>query len=162
MESCDCHEFGKILEGRTGHTASCNYSRRKAEKAAAKPPKEKKPIKKTQSPIAKVSGKMAKLLSVYSKKKAAWIKGKRCAVELSREATEVHHQRGRVGYADQWARDNDIPLLIDERFWLPVCRSAHIEITANPEWALKEGYSLSRHERLTDEQKRIIEQNLLT
>lgn len=38
--------------------------------------------------------------------------------------TDVHHSRGRAG-----------SLLIDERFWIPVCRRAHNWIQANPERA---------------------------
>lgn len=153
---------------RNGNCPRCNrderrektaYNKEKLKREAAlKKQKEKKKL----SPIAKVSDKMAKLLSVYTAKKKAWIKGKRCAVEPSREAVDVHHIKGRIGYVDQWARDNDIPLLIDERFWLPVSRMAHIEITANPEWAVKEGYSMSRHEKLTEIEKSDYEQNTLT
>jgi 5-methylcytosine-specific restriction endonuclease McrA len=44
--TCDCIESGKPLEGTTGHTASCNYARRRAEKQALKPVKAPKPISK--------------------------------------------------------------------------------------------------------------------
>lgn len=44
--TCDCIESGKPLEGTTGHSASCNYARRRAEKQALKPVKAPKPIAK--------------------------------------------------------------------------------------------------------------------
>ncbi len=43
---CDCSDFGKILEGSTGHTSACNRLQRKAATEATKPPKQKKPIAK--------------------------------------------------------------------------------------------------------------------
>jgi len=89
---------------------------------------------------------MAKALREYSRKKQNWIKGKRCAVIPHLPATDIHHMKGRVGYADQWARDNDVPLLIDERHWLPVSRAGHMRIEENPAWARKMGYSENRSE----------------
>lgn len=58
--------------------------------------------------------------------------------------SDIHHKMGRVGYADQWARDNDISLLIDIRFFLAVSREGHIWIESNREEAEKKGYILSR------------------
>lgn len=36
-------------------------------------------------------------------------------------ATTIEHTKGRLGYADQWARDNDISLYLDVRFWKGCC-----------------------------------------
>lgn len=58
--------------------------------------------------------------------------------------SDVHHKRGRVGYADQWARDNDIPLLLDPRFFLGVSREGHEWIESHPKEARELGYSESR------------------
>jgi hypothetical protein len=63
-------------------------------------------------------------------------------------ATEIHHKMGREGYADQWAKENGISLLVDTRFFLPVCRSAHEQIENNPEWAYSMGYSVRRSNRV--------------
>jgi len=52
--------------------------------------------------------------------------------------------KGRKGYADEWALLRGIKLLHDERFWLPVCYGCHIEIEKNPEWSIKNGYTLTR------------------
>ena len=48
-------------------------------------------------------------------------------------ATEVHHMAHREG-----------KLLLDARFFLPVCKSHHRFIHDNPEWAKQNGYLLPR------------------
>ena len=50
-----------------------------------------------------------------------------------KKTTEIHHKKGRVG-----------SLFLDIRYWLAVSREGHKKIEENPEWAKKEGYSLSR------------------
>jgi hypothetical protein len=87
---------------------------------------------------------MQKKLSKYAAKKAKWIKGKKCAVYPYLPAVDVHHMSGRVGYADEWARENEVPLLLDERFWLPVSRKGHTKIENNPVWAWENQYSFKR------------------
>lgn len=143
---CTC---GRISENTRygGLCATCNHAARKAERQAAKPKKVYK-LPKSIKPIAKVSGKMAKALGSYARDKAGWIKNKNCAVYLHLPASDVHHMKGRVGYADDWARQNDVPLLLDKRFWLPVSRVGHVKITLESTWALENGYSLSRLENI--------------
>lgn len=51
----------------------------------------------------------------------------------NKKTTEIHHKKGRVGN-----------LFLDVRYWLAVSREGHKRIEENPEWAKKEGYSLSR------------------
>ncbi len=46
-------------------------------------------------------------------------------------ATEIHHRKGRVG-----------PLLMDETYWMAVCRYAHRQIHENPKIAKEKGYLL--------------------
>lgn len=58
--------------------------------------------------------------------------------------SQIHHKRGRTGYADQWARDLDISLLIDVRYFLAVSAEGHKKIEDNPDWAKERGYSLDR------------------
>lgn len=57
---------------------------------------------------------------------------------------DVHHKMGRIGYADEWAREKDISLLLDVRFFLAVTRQGHEWIELHPEAAKAKGYSLSR------------------
>lgn len=58
--------------------------------------------------------------------------------------TDVHHKMGRVGFADEWARLNNIPLILDTRFWIALSREGHIQVEENPNWAKENGYSLNR------------------
>lgn len=58
--------------------------------------------------------------------------------------TDIHHKKGRIGFADDYARNNNIPLLLDERFWIALSRRGHSYVEQNPEWAKLNGYSLDR------------------
>lgn len=131
---CDC---GNVVENKdTGLCASCAALHRKAERIKLK---EKKPIKK-------VSDKLADRLKQYVIIKAKWLPGKMCCVFPDKVAIEPHHSAGRShnGYYDEWAEQNDIPLLLDVRWWKPVSREGHEKIENNPEWAKANGYSESR------------------
>lgn len=59
---------------------------------------------------------------IYNHRVRIWKKGKCCAAWCSlmgvkRPCSDNHHIRGKVG-----------PLLLDERYWLPVCRTCHIKM----------------------------------
>jgi hypothetical protein len=142
-----------MLEGceapaeRNGICASHNQAARKAERNAGK---EKKVYQ-----MPKVSKKKQKENSAYQRAKDVWIKDKPCAVFPKLKAIDIHHKKGRQGYADQWARDRDINLTMDQRFWLPVSREGHIEIESNPQWAKDNGFSLSRTEIIDEERPTI-------
>lgn len=60
--------------------------------------------------------------------------------------SEVHHKKGRRGYADEEKRQQGIPLLIDVDFFLAVSHKGHrwIEATENREAAERLGYILTR------------------
>lgn len=60
--------------------------------------------------------------------------------------SDIHHKKGRSinSYADQWAKDNDIPILIDPRFFLGVSREGHQWIETHPKQARELGYTLTR------------------
>ncbi len=157
MSYCSIQGCGRPFEGATDKCASHNHEARKQLRMASKEKKvyviprdaKIKPLElKKHKPIPKVSGKMARMLQEYSKLKKPWIKGKMCAVLKNVPATDIHHKKGRVGFADKFARDNDIPLLLDERYWLPVSRAGHIKIELLPEWAKEQGFSLSRSEKI--------------
>ena len=57
-------------------------------------------------------------------------------------ANTIEHTRGRVGYADDFARENGITLYLDERFWKPCCLHHNQELENNPE--LSKAYQLSK------------------
>lgn len=94
--------------------------------------------------IKKVSDKRSVLNDLYSWIRIVWLtqnsfctyKGCTCA------ASEIHHVRRKIGFADQWAKDNNIPLLIDYRFFMSVCRDHHTWIEDNFDLSCKMGYSI--------------------
>lgn len=133
---CQCGS-NKIENREKMLCASCNKLERIS--LTVQPPKEFKPINRQ-------SEKLKRLLGIYARKKAKWIKGKKCAVMPHLPAVDIHHiaGRGHEAFYDEWAMQNEIPLLLDERFWLPVSREGHIEITNRPAWAKKMGFSEDR------------------
>ena len=91
--------------------------------------------KKKKRPIRKESTKQAALNRKYSQQRRRYLEkpdNHFCVIcrdqNVSRRANTVEHRKGRKGYADDYARDNDIPLLLDERFWLPVCLEHNTEL----------------------------------
>lgn len=136
----------------TGLCSSCGHAMRKFERQEAKQKekrlkqllqaKEKKASKEFK-PIPKISPKQAAYLSRYVRDKKGWLDGKFCAVFPERLATEVHHKKGRSinSFLDDWARENDIPLLLDKRKWLAVSEEGHHKITNNSQWAFDNGFS---------------------
>lgn len=87
-------------------------------------------------PIKRVADKLKKDLDAYTEAKRAFLHGKRCAVYPSQKASEIHHMMGRIG-----------KLLMDQRYWLPVCRTAHVKITTDSKWAISMGYSIPRNQK---------------
>lgn len=69
-------------------------------------------------------------LAIYTKLKRAFLEAHwRClACYGHRNAQDVHHARGRIS-----------TLLIDRRFWLPVCRTCHNWIQEHPSKARELG-----------------------
>lgn len=58
------------------------------------------------------------------------------------KANTIEHQKGRQGYADDYAREKEIILLLDERFWKPCCLHHNLEFERNAELSKK--YQLSK------------------
>lgn len=107
-----------------------------------KKPKEFKPRK----PIPQISKKRAVESAKYTVAKIQFMgkpENKVCPV-TGQPTTDIHHKMGRVGFADSWARINNVTLLLDTRFWLAVSRDGHRQIEENPSWAKEMGYSLNR------------------
>lgn len=95
--------------------------------------------------IPKVSDKRKLLIPIYEKLRIEILSEAKfvCFVEGCKNAANtLEHQRGRKGYFDQWARDNNIPLYIDKRFLKPCCNYHNLEFERNPELAKK--YQLSK------------------
>lgn len=92
--------------------------------------------------LAPRSAKVKNYNAIYISLKESYLPGKRCAVFPDRMAGQVHHIKGRSVnvYADTWAEQRDIPLLIDVRFWLPVSQEGHTHIHANTDEARQKGW----------------------
>lgn len=98
---------------------------------------------KPRTPIPKVSKKMKVELLQYSADRTVFLDGKKCFIAgCNKAANTVEHTMGRRGYADEWARDNKVSLLLDKRFWQPCCLEHNQELEDNPE--LSKMYQLSK------------------
>lgn len=103
-------------------------------------------LKQPQKPICKVSKKRAVLNAKYMVLKSQFMGKKENQIcPITKNPTvDIHHMKGKVGFADEWARINNIPLLIDIRFWKALSREGHTYVELHPEWAKENGYSLNR------------------
>lgn len=116
----------------------CSYACKKKNTAA-------KPKKHYQIP--KMSAKQKAKMAEYYVVRAEFLNSLTdllCPVYPDKTVTDIHHKKGREGYADDWARRNNIPLLIDTRYFLAVSRLGHDKIEKNPTWAKKMGFSEDR------------------
>jgi hypothetical protein len=117
--------------------ATCNKLYRKTRQVKALEPA---PAIKKRSDI------MTRMMAIYRPKAAKFLVGKMCAVFPKEKATEVHHMYSRSinDFADEWAVENNMPYLLDERFWLHTSSEGHKKITENSAWAWEMGYSFKR------------------
>jgi hypothetical protein len=112
------------------------------------PPKEKKPIvwdQKPRQPIKKFSKQRLREMPVYNKLRIEVLSDAKfkCFIDgCTNVATTCEHTMGRKGYADEWARDNNISLYIDKRFLKACCYFHNSELENNPE--LSKEYQLSK------------------
>lgn len=98
-----------------------------------------KPLLKEEKPIAKQSDKMKQAMKEYTKSakkfKAAH---PNCFARIkdvcTGKTTDIHHMKGKKSKED----------LLDEKFWLPVCRACHNVIEKNPLYSRQQGFSVSR------------------
>lgn len=112
------------------------------------PKKEPKrnPIKRSTKPINQVSKKQKVINSKYIVLRIQYLsrpENQVCFVDgCNKKATTIEHRKGRKGFADDWARDNNIPLTLDERFFAPCCLEHNLEFENNP--GLSKKYQLSK------------------
>jgi hypothetical protein len=93
---------------------------------------------KSRRPVAmpRRSKKRLKQESQYSVDRKEFLarpENRMCRVFPWKEATEIHHMKGKIG-----------ELLLDQRWWLPVSRPGHEKIENSPIWAKENGFSLDR------------------
>jgi hypothetical protein len=99
-----------------------------------------RPEKVKPQGINKVSKKRSKEVAEYSNKKKKFLaENPRCAVFPNQSAIDIHHIRGKLGSR-----------FLDERYWLAVSRDGHNWIHDNEEEASKQGWYLSRLEKIED------------
>lgn len=144
MNYLECVDCGnpKVENQETGQCGSCGAAARKAMRKEFKPKKEV--IK-----LPPISSDRTRMNHKYDRSRTRFLKGKVCAAKFPHECNfhtnpTIQHMQGRVGFADEWARDNDIPLLIDERFFLPMCLNSHRYINDNPVFAWENQYAFKR------------------
>jgi len=102
-------------------------------------PKPKKVIKQKFAKIRRRSSKRLKEEGNYRRLRVDFLKGKICPV-TNKKATEIHHIKGRVGYAKDQDRLSGVSLLNDQRFWLAVSSEGHKFIHNNHEWSVLNGF----------------------
>jgi hypothetical protein len=135
---CSC---GNLWENPdTGLCSSCAHLQRKAERV--------KPAKNNTA-IKKESEKQSKWNNRYLAKLKGWKRGKKCAATFPHDCSDIitcHHMFSRSvnEYHDEWAMENEIPYLMDDRLWMPLCVNAHQYITDHSKFAWENGYSFKR------------------
>ena len=95
-------------------------------------------------PIKKVSDKRKELNKIYEKVRIEVLSEAKfkCFIDGCKNvANTVEHLAGRVGFYDDYARENNIPLLIDKRFLRACCLVHNGELESNPELSKKYQYS---------------------
>ena len=106
----------------------------------------KKSEPKERKPIPKFSKKREKENREYTIKRLLFLaqpENLRCFIDgCNKRADTIEHLRGRKGFADDWARENNVSLLLDVRFWKPCCNEHNLELERNPE--LSQKYQLSK------------------
>ncbi len=150
-EFSECDNEFKMY--RTTDKFCSSQCKRKHEETLQKKPKEK------PKQIRKVSKKQSVLNSKYSVLRIQFLskpENKFCFVEnCGKLATTIEHRMGRKGFADDLAKENKIPLIIDERFFAPCCLDHNLEFERNPDLSKK--YQLSKiHGGKKDENEKCI------
>jgi hypothetical protein len=91
-----------------------------------------------QKKIPPRSPKRQKEEKIYSEKRKLFLNARSmCEAHIigicTQYATDVHHMAGRSG-----------SLYLDEKYWLPVCRSCHTWIETHPKEARESGFSINK------------------
>lgn len=109
--------------------------------------KRKKPnlqLKSIYKPIKKVSDKRLELNKIYEKVRIEVLSEAKfkCFIDgCTNVANTVEHLMKRKGFADEWAKENNIPLLIDKRYLRACCLVHNGQLETDPELSKKYQYS---------------------
>lgn len=111
-------------------------------------PKPEKQDKKPKKSIAPHSAKRKEDNELYSfLAKKFKDDNKKCAVCQVNNTQHIHHKAGRIGFFDYWSEWLGVNLLLDIRFWLPICATCHDKVENYPEWSYEKGYSIKRNHK---------------
>ena len=126
---------------------SCKESENKYKEEKLKERQKKPNLQLSKmKPIKKVSDKRALENIIYKSERIKFLQlpeNKKCFIEgCNSEADTIEHIMGRKGFADEYARENNISLYLDKRFWKPCCLKHNLELENNPELSKK--YQLSK------------------
>ena len=105
---------------------------------------------KSPKPIKKVSDKRKMEDIIYRSERIKFLslpENRICPI-TGQITTQIHHKMKRRGYADEWAKENNVSLYLDKRFWLAVSHEGHEMIENNPYWAVENGYSIRSNQKL--------------
>lgn len=88
---------------------------------------------KPRKRIAARSKRMQAAMRLYNKMRKEWLKTRRCFCATPpyvgcTDRIDIHHSRGRIS-----------TLLIDQRYWIALCRYHHYMVDRNPIWARNAG-----------------------
>lgn len=101
-------------------------------------------LKSLYKPIKKVSDKRKELNKIYEVVRIEVLSEAtfKCFIDgCANVANTIEHLAGRIGYYDDWARENNIPLLIDKRFLRACCLVHNGELETNSELSKQHQYS---------------------
>lgn len=111
-----------------------------------------KPMSK--KPIRYYSEKRQKLNKEYEKVRIEVLSDAKfkCFIDgCTNVANTIEHLMKRKGYADDWARENNIPLLIDKRYLRACCLHHNGQLESDPELSKKYQYSNVSGKKKSDE-----------
>ncbi len=99
----------------------------------------KKAASKVKKPIKKVADKRSKELREYAKLRRQYLDTHPCCEvrECHNKSKDIHHMRTRTN-------EN----LLNSNLFLAVCTPCHYRITVDSAWAIREGYSLPRNQKI--------------
>lgn len=133
---CNIPDCYKVVENQdTGLCASHGRYERKLQKKYENHDANKERPARTFIPLPKRTRSQQE--SYYKRRVREWKKDKDCALIGQHGPCNgpltCHHQKGRIG-----------DLLLDEKYWLPVCAWHHFYIERHPQESYEKGWSLLR------------------
>lgn len=145
LKKCRC---GKEFKQYNSLNSYCSIE---CKKEYGKPPNLKL---KSMKPIPKFSAKMKALKVPYENVRIEVLTEARfkCFIEgCTNVANTCEHLMGRKGFADEYARENNIPLLIDKRYLRACCLAHNGELETNPELSKQYQYSKITGKKKSDQ-----------